>query len=150
MDASSPFSTAVNQRLDELARLKPNWDREGARRIDPQIIRATRDLVWRLPDHITAIPCVVPTFNGTLQLEWHDGPRTLELEIETLTTIHYLKWDEHEGIEEEDTFYIHDILLADSLICWFTRSQATVIFPAAWRAGDTIIACGRGIISQGI
>lgn len=53
---------------------------------------------------------------GRVQLEWHRGRRSLELEFETPTTVHFLKWDPDAGVEEEDvlpatqTKELHDLL----------------------------------------
>jgi hypothetical protein len=120
------FEAVVHRELDRLAALEPNWDAEGAPPINPQIIQAARDFISRLPENIASIPAVVPSGAGTLQFEWNEGPRTLELEIETPSMIHYLKWDSRAGIEEEDLFQITDIDRAASLIRWFMGGVAHV------------------------
>lgn len=56
---------------------------------------------------------------GNLQLEWHCGPRTLELEIESPTTIHYLKFHPEAAIEEEDFCDVSDADALARLIEWF-------------------------------
>ena len=101
--------------------LPPDWDHEGAPRIDPAIIQAARQLVDRLPDGIAQIPAVVPIADGNLQLEWNAGPRSLELEISDPRTIHYLKWLPEEEVDEEGFFSINDVDRAISLICWFAK-----------------------------
>jgi hypothetical protein len=120
------FQAVVNRELDRLGTLEPNWDAEGAPPIDQRIIQAAREFVSRLPEHIATIPAVVPSAAGNLQFEWNEGRRSLELEIERPSTIHYLKWDSQEGIEEEEVFEIEDIQRATSLIRWFMRSVADV------------------------
>jgi hypothetical protein len=105
--------------LDRLAALPPGWDREGADPMDPAIVTAARQLVAALPDDTLGTPAVVPIADGNLQLEWNDGPRSLELEIADPRTIHYLKWLPEEGIEEENFFSIDDVGRAVSLIRWF-------------------------------
>jgi hypothetical protein len=55
--------------LDRLATLKPNWDAEGARRLDRQLIAAARDFVSALPGRIKTHvvgPTVVPMRKGNL------------------------------------------------------------------------------------
>ena len=42
--------------------------------------------------------------NGTLQLEWHDGTKSLELKFESPSSIRYLLWHPENGVEEEPTF----------------------------------------------
>lgn len=117
----SKFDLAVNDALDQIAALEPNWDAQGAYRIDPNIIAAAREVISSLPRQIKAlsgaIPTVVPMRKGNLQFEWHEMLRTLELEIESLSTIHYLKF--HPGIEEEDICSITDTDTLAGLIQWF-------------------------------
>ncbi len=120
----SDFDMAVKKELRRLAALQVNWDAEGARSIDPEIIDAAEEFVSTLPDllksHVSA-PEVVPMRKGNLQFEWHDGPRTLELELENARTIHYLKWHPEAGIEEEDTCSISDLNAVAGLIEWFAK-----------------------------
>ena len=80
----------------------------------------------RLPKSIARLPAVVPMAKGNLQFEWHEGPRSLELEIESPDQIHYLKWYPEEGIEEEGFLSIRDITSAEILIRWFMGSVANV------------------------
>lgn len=120
------FESRVNQELDRLGSLLPNWDYEGAARIDPAIIEGAREFISRLPKDIATIPSVVPSAAGNLQFEWTAGRRSLELEIETPSVIHYLKWDPAKGVEEEDVFDISDVNRAESLIRWFMRGTADV------------------------
>jgi hypothetical protein len=120
----SPFDLTIYNELDRLTALKPNWDGEGANRVKPEIIEAARDLISALPRSIKAkvkVPAVVPMRKGNLQFEWHDGPKTLELEIETPGTIHYLKWHSEAGIEEEEVRLIADTETVTGLIEWFVE-----------------------------
>jgi hypothetical protein len=120
------FQRIVNRELDRLGELEPNWDAEGAGPIDPAVIDAARTFISRLPENIASTPAVVPMRKGNLQFEWNAGPRSLELEIEDPQTIHYLKWDSDEGIEQEDLFPIHDTDRAATLIRWFMGSVVNV------------------------
>ncbi len=115
------FRLSIERELDRLASLPADWDHEGAPRIDPAIIRAARLCIARLPPNIASIPAVVPSAAGSLQFEWNAGRRSLELEFESPSTIHYLKWDPDEKIEEEDLFDIEDTDRAVRLIHWFVR-----------------------------
>jgi hypothetical protein len=76
--------------LTRLAALKANWDAQGALPIDQTIIESARGFAEQLPDDVVPPPAVVPMAKGNLQFEWHDGPRSLELEFEDAQTIHYL------------------------------------------------------------
>lgn len=126
MIRESPYRVFVDRELDRMACLPANWDAEGSVPINPAIIQAARDFIARLPDNLANAPAVVPRSGGNFQFEWNDGPRSLELEIETPQTIHYLKWSPGEAIEEEGIFPIDDIDRAVLLINWFTNGSARV------------------------
>ena len=117
------FHVGIDRELDRLASLPANWDHEGAPQIDPAIIRAARDFIARLPRNVSPIPAVVPSAAGNLQFEWNARRRSLELEIESPATIHYLKWDPSEEVEEEDVFDIEDTDRAVHLIQWFVTGS---------------------------
>jgi hypothetical protein len=121
-----PYRVFVERKLDRMARLPANWDAEGAVPIDPAIIQAARDFIARLPDNLAIVPAVVPRSGGNLQFEWTDGPRSLELEIETPQTIHYLKWSPGEAIEEEGVFPIDGIGRAVLLSDWIAKGLTRV------------------------
>ncbi len=61
----------------------------------------------------------MPVPGGRLQFEWPRGEKSLELEFETATTIHFLKWHPEEGIEEEGTYDRSDLDRSIQLIKWF-------------------------------
>ena len=118
LDASS---TTVNRELDRIAALEKDWDSQGAHAIDSRIIASARDVVSSLPLSSGAIPAVVPMRKGNLQFEWHDGPRTLEIEIESPSTIRYLKVNPEANTEEEGSCPIRDMDTITELIQWFTK-----------------------------
>ncbi len=108
--------TDIGQRLDEVGRRKPNWDGYGAPVIDAAIIQAARQWVQSLALYFPMCPRVVPMSGGHMQLEWHSGPKILEIEFETPETIHYLKWLPGEKVEEEATFPVADVDKAAQLL----------------------------------
>ena len=63
-------------------------------------------------------PAVVPLSSGGLQLEWHVGPRVLELEFESPEAIHYLRWDPGHGVQDEDTYPASVRSRSEELIGW--------------------------------
>lgn len=115
------FRPALHRHLNELAILGPNWDGYGAPSIDPAILAAAHGFVNGLPEKLPR-PTIVPMSSGNLQLEWREGQRVLELEFETPTTIHYLKWDPDENLQEEDVFPAAQVHRAVELIRWFMKS----------------------------
>ncbi len=120
----STFDLAVTNELHRLAALQENWDSQGARAIDPEIIAAAGEFVSMLPGRLKSrisAPAVVPMRKGNLQFEWHDGPRTLELEVEDPWTIHYLKWHYEAGIEEEEVCSTTDSDTLIGLMEWFVK-----------------------------
>jgi hypothetical protein len=110
--------------LRSLDELSPNWDGYGAPAIDPAVIAAVRSFVARLPQGLAPRPRVVPMSNGMVQLEWHAGPRSLELEFETPDSIRYLRWDPEEGVEDEDSFPAAEVETAIDLIRWFMNGES--------------------------
>jgi len=118
-DAEADFHGTVSGELDRLAGLKPNWDAQGACRIDATLIAAARAFGAELPSDLIVAPKVVPMAKGNLQFEWHDGERTLELEFEAPRTVHYLKWDPVESVEEEGFIEPTETEKAEELIRWF-------------------------------
>ena len=72
------------------------------------MIDAAKSFIARLPENLVSPPHVVPMSNGTLQLEWHDGPKSLELEFESPSSIRYLQWHPEQGVEDEDAFPVDE------------------------------------------
>lgn len=110
---------AVCRLLDELRAFKPSWDGYGAAPLDPRNLDAARRFIESLPDGAAPQPMVVPMTRGRVQLEWHRGNRSLELEFETPTTIHYLQWDSDQGIETEDVVAADRVDALMGLVDWF-------------------------------
>jgi hypothetical protein len=113
------FASRVRADIRSLGELAPNWDGYGAPAIDPAVIEAAEAFIARLPLGLAPPPRVVPMSNGTLQLEWHAGPKSLELEFESPASIRYLQWHSDEGVEEEDSFPTTNVDTAVDLIRWF-------------------------------
>ena len=114
------WAGAVQADIRALRDLEPNWDGYGAPAIDPAVIAAAEAFVARLPGNVGSRPRVVPMANGTLQLEWHAGAKSLELEFESPQALRYLQWNPDEGVEEEESFPASDVETAVNLIRWFT------------------------------
>lgn len=111
---------ALYRSLGELRAFKSNWDGYGAIPLDPRNLDAARRFIESLPDGAAGQPMVVPMTRGRVQLEWHRGNRSLELEFEAPTTIHYLRWDSDQGIENEDLIPVDGADVVKSLFDWFT------------------------------
>jgi hypothetical protein len=111
---------AVLESLAALRGFTTNWDGYGAAPLDPQNLNAARRFIQSLPEDAAPTPMVVPMTRGRVQLEWHRGNRSLELEFENPMTIHYLKWDSDLGVEIEDVIPIERIEVLRDLLNWFT------------------------------
>jgi hypothetical protein len=106
-------------RIEQLARLPHDWNGYGAEPIAPGVIEAASEWIKLLPPDGITTPQVVPMTRGRLQFEWHRGNRSLELEFETPTLIHYLKYDPDRAIEEEATLPVDETTRLIELLHWF-------------------------------
>jgi hypothetical protein len=111
---------AVLRSLQELRDFKANWDGYGAVPLDPRNLDAAQRFIEYLPDDAAPTPKVVPMTRGRVQLEWHRGNRSLELEFENPSTIHYLQWDSDQAIETEDIVSSDRYNVLKGLLSWFT------------------------------
>ncbi len=104
--------------IEQLAGLPQDWNGYGASPIDPQVIEAASRFVNLLPPVAIGTSQVVPMTRGRLQFEWHRGNRSLELEFESVTLVHFLKYDSDRGIEEEDVIPAGDTARLMELFHW--------------------------------
>jgi hypothetical protein len=118
------FKTAIIGQLEALGELSPGWDGYNALSPSVEIVHAAVMFVRSLSDHIAPRPRVVPLVSGALQLEWADGERVLELEFESPTTIHYLRWDPQATVSDETDLPVESVSQVEGLIKWFTRRNA--------------------------
>jgi hypothetical protein len=116
---TASFRVGTRHALEDLRRLNAGWDGYGAEPINSATIDAALRVVDQLPASLVDAPQVVPMTRGRLQLEWHRGNRSLELEFETPERLHYLKWDSDAGIEEEDVFPSSQTQTVVELLRWF-------------------------------
>jgi len=66
-------------RVGEMRRLATNWDSYGATQVLPQVIAAAAEILRELTQRRTPLPAIVPTADGSVQLEWHT--RGIDLEV---------------------------------------------------------------------
>jgi len=75
------LSPGISARLHELSLLKNGWDESDALKINSEALKAARSVLRRLSLlRPFQDPSIVPTFDGFLQLEWHNTSRSLEFE----------------------------------------------------------------------
>lgn len=80
--ASAPWVKPVLMALDELGDLDSGWDGEGAPTIANETVRSALIFLAGSMQTTTAVPSVVPTPSGGVQLEWHRGGLDIEIEFE--------------------------------------------------------------------
>lgn len=69
-------------RIKSLASLESNWDSYGAVPLQRgAVLHAIRLVAAILQNEDVPLPAIVPTSEGGLQLEWHRGRATLEMEV---------------------------------------------------------------------
>lgn len=112
-------AAAVIASIDELRQFPANWDGYGAVPLDPKILDAAASLIESFAPDATPTPQVVPMTRGRVQLEWHRGSRSLELEFESREIVHFLKWESKDGTEAEDRVPVQDTAILRELLNWF-------------------------------
>ena len=128
VDVAPPhLRTGMLEEVDRLRGYSANWDGYGARPFTNEMLEAVKNFLCWLPDNQLArpsrngdrlLPAVVPMSSGAIQLEWHVENRILELEFETPSIIHYLKWWPQQSIEEEEAYSVADARQSSHLIEW--------------------------------
>lgn len=71
----------VLARIQELDRLREDWDSYGGRPISGAVLEQTLRVLAATMEDDTPTPWIVPTSDGGVQLEWHDEPRSFEVSI---------------------------------------------------------------------
>lgn len=122
----SPLDFIKND-LRRLAALEHNWDTYGAPPINADILASVERFVTSLYAVIDfPKPTVVPCSNGGVQLEWNRDNKTLELEFESPDTVHYLRWQPADGIEDEDLCPVSNTCHLVRLVKWFIAESEVV------------------------
>lgn len=81
VDSSAFLSICLRQRINELASLQENWDGEGAKAVKPHVLADVVETLRRLSRQpVFREPFLAPTFDGFVQMEWHDEKRWLDVE----------------------------------------------------------------------
>jgi hypothetical protein len=98
------LASELARRINEVLRLPPNWDGEGAEPVTDDAVQAAVDVTSRLVDEHSIPPFVIALVDGGIQLEWHAGPASVEIEIDRLGVPHVLVADETGAIVENHEF----------------------------------------------
>lgn len=87
IDSSETWRGHVVARLDSIARLPDNWDDEGAIVPTPQTMTSALRALQSVMPEAAPRPAVVPTGDGGVQFEWHEGGWNIEIEAEPDDTV---------------------------------------------------------------
>lgn len=113
-------------KLKELARLRAGWDGDCAEPINKIALRLATEALWTLHIGIPKLraPFIVPKYDGFIQLEWHEGARTLEFEA-TLENWLVMGTEELHGVRQyyRQTVELHEIERLLPFYRWFIREE---------------------------
>ena len=91
------LASYMEERINELLRLRPGWDGRRALPSTDHAVGSAIGLLFRLADDVSLPPQVFPLPDGGLQLEWHAGA-SLEVEIDPMGDAHMLATDDRGAI----------------------------------------------------
>jgi hypothetical protein len=72
---------SVRVALEELRELRKDWDSYGAAPVSPVMIGAAYELLQQIVPARVPMPSIVPTSNGSVQIEWHTHGIDLEVRL---------------------------------------------------------------------
>lgn len=80
---SAELSPSLRQRIAQLSQLDESWDGEGAKAIKSYVLADVIEALRRFTLQPVPFrePFLAPTFDGFVQLEWHDKKRLLDIEV---------------------------------------------------------------------
>ena len=78
---AASLSASLRRSIKELSELPDGWDGGCAKAIKMEVLNdVVRFLEWLAQQPLYSEPFIVPTFDGLVQVEWHDKKRSLEIE----------------------------------------------------------------------
>jgi len=100
--------------LERIAALPPNWDGYGGKIFETDFVNRVRDLIEKLAKMHVVFGKLVPGAGGnSVQFEWHENGRIVELEITTAWTLCWLRGPQAGGECSEGMY-----LDWDAADCW--------------------------------
>jgi hypothetical protein len=96
----------VAERVEHLKQLAKNWDGYGAEPIREAAIDEAEAFVEAHSPQ--TLPWFIPMTDGRVQIEWHRGEASLEMEFAGTGDIHYL-WCSDTGNFEESRIPLSDV-----------------------------------------
>ncbi|MEQ1570315.1 MAG: hypothetical protein ABMA64_32070 [Myxococcota bacterium] len=108
----------LTERCSRLLDLPENWNSYRSRRVDETLLKDALELLARLLTPDVAVPDVVPTARGGIQIEWHTPNEDLEIEVCELGRYQVFR---RRGDEERDFVVLDDLTEITSLVRSFPR-----------------------------
>ena len=120
-----PVVRQVQQKLAIIAAMPANWDQQGAPRVSRIALQSALDFAKVVPWHLLRRPHIAPTPDGNVQMEWHHGDVSLEVEFGADGKTYYLKWDPANGIEDAGGIEEYQVG-GQQLLRWFAGKTRNV------------------------
>lgn len=98
----------IKARLNHLGQLRPGWDSYKAQAISHSARAATLQLLQEIAGRNTPQPILVPTPDGSIQIEWHTRGLDLEVRVLSPSRMSVSIWDARnvvDTLEDEELQY---------------------------------------------
>lgn len=120
----SRWASPVLSQLFELVALEANWDSYGAPPVKNQRVVQAFNLLKSIMREDTPGPSIVPTNDGSLQLEWHTAG--IDLEVLLLGDNSYnVVFEDHQSGEEWEATLSSDLSRLVDAVSRLSRSQSS-------------------------
>lgn len=94
------WTNDFSMRLNQLIRsgvTEPDWNGHGASPLHPAAVRLAVRVVAALGGDSRPFPRITPTFRGGLQLDWHVGGASIEVDVDPTGSVEVFYEDPIEG-----------------------------------------------------
>ncbi len=107
------------ERVCELQQLPRGWNSHGAEPVSDAAFRQTLEFLAAYVVRDVAVPELVPTVRGGLQLEWHRRGVDIEVEVKPDGSVSWCAEDRQSGEEVEAALAGHEATVRD----WLRRAS---------------------------
>ena len=97
-DADRSWEVEILLELSRIGTLGDGWDSYGAKSVSAARLTQTYDLLNSIMADSTPVPSLVPTANGSIQVEWHTCDLELEIRLLSATDL-AVEFEDFRGIE---------------------------------------------------
>jgi antitoxin (DNA-binding transcriptional repressor) of toxin-antitoxin stability system len=126
-----PWLTTVRRRMNEIRRLKYNWDGRGSARVPAETLAFAFSMLTSIMPPRAPVPAIVPLGDGGLQLVWYSPRCDIEVEIAKPNQVNiyqycHLAGTEREWDESTDFTRLSDILWSISKLVTLAQQGKSV------------------------